>query len=184
MRKNKMSDKQKNTANKIKNTEKNIELIISTLTKLVSLGYMLFEIITIEASMKRIIPFASSAIALIIQLLVTYISKLLINYYDILLIGIDKDIKDSGLVDILSGANIIDGPIKVAENVKKGAGERIFGRIQNQIENNELIKEKNEKDLLYKIALFVSNNNKTVEDVKSEFGYNIKKTLELLYYRV
>ena len=38
MRKNKMSDKQKNTANKIKNTEKNIELIISTLTKLVSLS--------------------------------------------------------------------------------------------------------------------------------------------------
>ena len=40
---------------------------------------MLFEIITIDASMKRIIPFASSGIALIIQLLVTYISKLLIN---------------------------------------------------------------------------------------------------------
>ena len=50
------------------------------LTKLTSLGFMLYEIITIDSSMKRIIPFASSSVALVIQLLITYVSRLLINY--------------------------------------------------------------------------------------------------------
>ena len=166
-------------SNRQKNTEKNIELAISTAAKLFSLGYMVFEIITIEASRQRIIPFVSSGIALFIQLLITYISKLIISYYNILLVGIDKDISSSGIIDVLSGTSIIDGPFRVAENVKKESADKIFGKIQTQIDNDELVKEKNEKDLLYKVSLCLLNN-KSIEEIKYECKMGPKKINEIL----
>ncbi len=179
MIKNKMSSRQKNRANRIRNTEKNIELVISTAAKLFSLGYMVFEIITIEASRQRIIPFVSSGIALFIQLLITYISKLIISYYNILLVGIDKDISSSGIIDVLSGTSIIDGPFRVAENVKKESAEKIFGKIQTQIDNDELVKEKNEKDLLYKVSICLLKNM-SIEEIKYECKLGPKKINEIL----
>ena len=179
VRRNKMSSVEKDKAKKIKNTWKNIALIISTLTKLVSLGFMLYEIITIDSSIKRLIPFGASTLALLVQLAISYISRLIVSYYEILLVGIDKDIQSSAITKAIAEVTESD-PIKVAGNIKSSHTAKISEELEEQVNTNKAVKEKDFKDLLYKAASYCRNNPITVDGIMSRFDIGIMKATKVL----
>ena len=178
-RQNKMSTDEKNKAKRIKNIWKGINILIATLTKLVSLGFMLYEIITIDSSVKRLIPFGLSTLALMMQIAITYVSRLIISYYEILLVGLDEDINSSGIVQALTDNQVID-PIRVSGNVNASSADKISHKIADQVDNNKKVKEKDFKDLLYKAASYLKNNPITTYSVMSRFDIGFLKANKIL----
>ena len=169
IRKKKMSTKEKQKRKNIIDKEKNIVMLIQTLTKLASLGYMLFEIITIDSSLQRVLPFSASAIALIFQILFTYISRLFVEYYDILLIGINKDIKNSGIIDILDEKKVVKEPLYVSTGVNENKVSKISKDINKQVKDDIDVKNKNKKDYLFGIAKFCLMEPRKKEDVMKKY---------------
>ena len=178
-RQNKMSKHEKKKAKRVKNIWKNINLLIATLTKLVSLGFMLYEIITIDSSAKRLIPFGLSTVALLLQLAITYISRLIVSYYEILLVGLNADINGSGVVKVLTNNQVID-PIKVSSSVDSSSANKISKKLLDQITNSKRIKDKDYKDQLYKVALYCRNNPITKSGIMGEFGFGPIRTKKIL----
>ena len=165
IRKMKMSSKEKKKRKNILEIEKNIVMLIQALTKIASLGFMLFEIITIDSSLKRLLPFGFSTLALILQVLITYISRLFIYYYEILLVGIDKDIKNSGIIDILSDNNVIKDPINVSTEVNDNRVNKISDNISQQIDIDKSVSAKNKKDFLFEITKYCLVSPRKKEDI-------------------
>ncbi len=183
MRKKMMSTEQKIKRERNISIEKNIILLLTTLTKLVSLGYMLFEIITIDSSIKRLIPFALSTLALTVQILVNYISRLIVNYYKTILVGINEDIKASGIIETLTGKDIIKEQINVASGVDEKSAKQIKERLDNQIKVDNSVKEKNNKDLLFNISRYlVVNNPISLEDYKNKYKFSPTKEKDTLHH--
>ena len=169
MKKRKMSNKEKKKRRNIIEFEKNIVMLIQILTKLTSLGFMLHEIITIDSSLKRLLPFGASTLALVIQILVTYISRLFISYYDILLVGIDNDIKNTGIIDILSEKKVIKDPIYISTGVNESKVNKISTDISNQASIDKDVKDKNKKEFLFDIAIYCLVDLRTKEDIMNAY---------------
>ena len=169
IKKRKMSIKEKKKRKNILEIEKNVVMLIQTLTKIASLGFMLFEIITIDSSLKRILPFSLSVIALVAQILVTYISRLFVYYYEILLVGIDKDIKNSGIIDILAEKKILKDSIYVSTGVNESRVKRIGNDINSQVDNDNDVKEKNKKDHLYDLSLYCLTETRNKGDIMNKY---------------
>ena len=181
MRKKRMSTEQKSKHSKRISVEKNIILLLTTITKIVSLGFMLYEIITIDSSIKRLIPFIISTIALIAQILVSYISRLLVDFYKTILVAIDEDIKSSGIVDALTNKNLIKEPISVATGVDNKSAEKIKEKLDNQIIVDNEVRAKNDKNQLFKISKYLIDNNPiSIKDFNNKFKYSPNKTNEIL----
>lgn len=168
MRKRKKTAKDKKKDKKIKDVEKNVVLVISTLTKLASLGFMLYDIITVDSSLKHLVPFGCSTLALIFQLLFAYITRLFTSYYDILLVGIESDIKDSGIIDIISETHFLNDPLNPA-NMDKNKKEKIKENLKVQVDINNDIKIRNKKSVLFDLAKYCFDNQRTIDDVINEF---------------
>ena len=154
---------------------KNIILFLTTLTKSVSLCFMLYEIITEDSSLKHLIPFSASLIALIIQLMFTYITRLLVRYYEILLIGIDKDLKNSGLIDILLDKDVIEQRANLSSGIAQKSENKINNEIEKQINVNKDVKNKNKKEQLYNAALYCLKNSISKDAIRNEFGLSPKR---------
>lgn len=176
---NKLSTLKKIKVKKFKSGWKGITTLIATLTKLVSLGFMLYEIITIDSSIKRLIPFGLSTVALMGQIAINYISRLIVSYYEILLVGIDEDINSSGVVKVLTEGQIID-PIKVSGSVDSQSVDKISHKLSEQINNSRRIKDKDYKDQLYKAASFCRTNPITLDGIMERFEIGPNKANKIL----
>lgn len=169
MKKKKMSTNEKAKRKNIIEKEKNIVMLVQTLTKLTSLGFMLYEIVTIDSSLKRVLPFGLSTIALIFQIIITYISRLIVNYYDILLIGINKDINNSGIIDILDEKKVVKEPLYVSTGISENKTVKISNDLKEQVKNDKIVSDKNKKDFLYDLAMYCLADLRKKEDVMNKY---------------
>ena len=176
-----MSKKEKREFKSLKKKGKIILLSLSIATKIVSVGFMLYEIIAIDSSLKRIIPFGVSTFAITMQLLVIYITHLLYDYYSVLTRAIDNDIEASGLMDYLLKEQIIKNPIKLSDGLDANKINKLNDRLKKRMDSNIVQKNKNHKETLYEIVeICVNNPNSAVDEIRSKFCYSLKNTYEFL----
>ena len=126
------------------------------------------------------LPFGLSTIALIFQVLLTYISRLFVSYYDILLVGIDKDIKSSGIIGILSDNNVLKNQISVSNGVSESRANKISGKINQQVAIDKDVSDKNKKDRLYELSIYCVTNPRNIEDVVNTYDLQPSIALNLL----
>lgn len=87
-------DKKKMKENK--KLKRDVLLVIKTIIKALSLGYALYEILVLDSSKSKIILLILSTIAFIFQLIVYFVSDLIVRYANYIMMGINLDIENSG----------------------------------------------------------------------------------------
>lgn len=95
-KKNKMNFLDKKKFNGAKKVKRNTVLIVKTSVKAISLGYALYEILAIDSSPSKVVILAFSASAFLIQIIIYFISDLIILYANYLMIGLNLDLEESG----------------------------------------------------------------------------------------
>lgn len=179
-RRSKMGKKKKKKINYLRGVKKEYILMFQILTKLTSLGFMLYDIFTVDSSLKRLLMFGASTLALVVQLIFIYMSKLLVSYYEKMLVAIDSDIQDSGIIDYLNKMKVLEKKISLIENLDKDSIKRINKDFEKQEKIDKVSSRNTENEHLKDICSYCITNNSTIDDVKTKFNHNQKENQNLL----
>ena len=126
-KKNKMNFLDKKKFSEAKKVKRNTILIIKTSVKAISIGYALYEILAIDSSPSKVVILAFSAAAFLIQIIIYFISDLIILYANYLMIGLNLDLEESGAYLLIN---------KDAKDIIKA---------------NQMVRTKDEKDIIEEI---------------------------------
>ena len=115
-----------------KKLKRNIVLSIKVIIKAFSLGYALYEIVSIDSSTSKVILLALSAFAFVFQIIFYFISDLVVKYADYLILGIHLDIENSGAYVLINkdGRDII----KANQQLRDKEENAMIEEIQAQAE--------------------------------------------------
>ncbi len=151
--------------NDAKTLKRNITMMVKTGVKLFSLGYALFELLTIDATRLRIITLVLSFTAFVIQTIIYFISTLIIRYSNYLYIGFKQDMEMSGVFNFIDKDN--REIIKANELLRTDGERKIIEEISKQV---EIDRENNLNDRKIKLGLVDNQEehkpeeNEVVED--------------------
>ncbi len=134
--------------NDAKTLKRNITMMVKTGVKLFSLGYALFELLTIEATRLRIITLVLSFTAFVIQTIIYFISTLIIRYSNYIYIGFKQDMEKSGVFNFIDKDN--RDIIKANELLRTDGERKIIEEISRQV---EIDRENNQNDRKIKLGL-------------------------------
>ena len=176
----KKSKSKKRKINDLRAIKKEYILMFSVITKLTSLGFMLCDIITVDSSLKRLLMFGASTLALIVQIIFVYMSKLLVSYYEKMLFAIDRDIQDSGIIDYLNKMKVLEKKISLIENLDEDAIKKINKDLEKQEKIDSESSRKTENEHLKKICTYCINTPSTIDEIKTKFNHNQKEIMQLI----
>jgi len=95
-KKQKMNFLDKKKFNYVKKHKRNVLLITKTAVKAISIGYALYEILAIDSSPTKVVILALSAAAFLMQIVIYFVSDLIILYGNYLMMGLNLDLEESG----------------------------------------------------------------------------------------
>lgn len=137
-KKNKMNFLDKKKFNIARKVKRNTILIIKTIVKAISIGYALYEILAIDSSPSKIVILVFSASAFLIQIIIYFISDLIILYANYLMIGLNLDLEESGAYLLINkDAKDI---IKANQMVRTKDEKQIIDEIKKQAQIDKQIK--------------------------------------------
>ena len=106
-------------------------LIIKTIVKAISIGYALYEILAIDSSPSKVAIITLSAAAFLIQIIIYFISDLIILYANYLMTGINLDLEESGAYVLINkDAKDI---IKANQMIRTKSDEQLIEEIKKQV---------------------------------------------------
>ncbi len=149
--------------NDAKTLKRNITMMVKTGVKLFSLGYALFELLTIEATRLRIITLVISFTAFVIQTIIYFISTLIIRYSNYIYIGFKQDMEKSGVFNFIDKDN--RDIIKANELLRTDGERKIIEEISKQV---EIDKENNQNDRKIKLGLVDNQEEEKPQDSEVE----------------
>ena len=113
-------------------------LIIKTIVKAISIGYALYEILAIDSSPSKVAIITLSAAAFLIQIIIYFISDLIILYANYLMTGINLDLEESGAYVLINkDAKDI---IKANQMVRTKSDEQLIEEIKKQAEVDKQVR--------------------------------------------
>lgn len=149
--------------NDAKTLKRNITMMVKTSVKLFSLGYALFELLTIEATRLRIITLVLSFTAFVIQTIIYFISTLIIRYSNYIYIGFKQDMEKSGVFNFIDKDN--RDIIKANELLRTDGERKIIEEISKQV---EIDRENNQNDRKIKLGLVDNQEEEKPQDSEVE----------------
>lgn len=148
----------------LKKIKRNVLIIVKSLVKAFSLGYALFEILTIEASTNRIVTLVLSFTAFIIQLIIYFITDLIMRYSNILMIGFNQDMENSGAFNLINKDNRT--MIKANRILRTEKDKKIIEEINEQIRIDKANREKDKQIKKEIVDRFEEQQKALPEDTK------------------
>lgn len=137
-KKQKMNFLDKKKFSEARRLKRNTILIIKTIVKAISIAYALYEILAIDSSPSKVAIIALSTAAFLIQIIIYFISDLIILYANYLMTGINLDLEESGAYVLINkDAKDI---IKANQMVRTKSDEQLIEEIKKQAEVDKQVR--------------------------------------------
>ena len=137
-KKQKMNFLDKKKFSEARRLKRNTISIIKTIVKEISIAYALYEILAIDSSPSKVAIITLSAAAFLIQIIIYFISDLIILYANYLMTGINLDLEESGAYVLINkDAKDI---IKANQMVRTKSDEQLIEEIKKQAEVDKQVR--------------------------------------------
>ena len=137
-KKQKMNFLDKKKFSEARRLKRNTISIIKTIVKAISIGYALYEILAIDSSPSKVAIITLSTAAFLIQIIIYFISDLIILYANYLMTGINLDLEESGAYVLINkDAKDI---IKANQMIRTKNDEQLIEEIKKQAEIDKQVR--------------------------------------------